>query len=67
VISLESYRRGFYEFGCDPDQICYVSDDSTLRTHKINFREAQQGDHWNYPLDQAPIPELFYPFLSGFS
>jgi hypothetical protein len=66
VISLDSYRRAFEKFDCDPDLVVLVSDDDSLRTPRLDFHDSPRENNWNYPFGQDPMPEVFYPFFQDF-
>jgi hypothetical protein len=66
VISLDSYRRAFEKFGCDPQPMVFVSDDDSLRTHGLDFRDTPRDNNWHYPTGQEFMPDVFYPFFQDF-
>ena len=66
VISLDSYLRTFEKFDCDPNRVIFVSDDDSLRTPGLDFRDTPGDNDWHYPSGQELIPDVFYPFFQDF-
>jgi hypothetical protein len=66
VISLDSYRRAFEKFDCDPDEVVFVSDEESLRTPRLDFHDSPGDNDWYYPSGQELMPEVFYPFFQDF-
>lgn len=66
VVSLDSYMRAFKKFDCDPDLIVFISDDDSLRTPALDFRDTPRDNNWMYPIGQELMPDVFYPFFQDF-
>jgi hypothetical protein len=64
VISLESYRRAFKQFGYAEDDIAWVSDDYTGKWHagrKVRFLGG-----WDYPTGSQYLPGIIFDWLDDF-
>lgn len=66
VVSLDSYMRAFEKFDCDPDLVVFISDDDSLRTPVLDYRDAPTDNNWTYPSGQELMPDVYYPFFQDF-